>query len=135
MRRAADDDGDDRLLIDDSKKVHDGPNGFTRLEHGVLAALAEDTVLPFALGDMLKRVALEQCRSDLLREPWFDVTHVLPGAMKLETILATGKSFHFGLVQNELTLGPIQSVVTPHFHASTPCLRNGGTSRTSWPPG
>ena len=72
VRRACDAD-DGRLLIDDSKKVYEGAHGFSRLERGVLAAIAERVVLPFALGDLLKLCALDDGRSDLLREAWFDV--------------------------------------------------------------
>jgi hypothetical protein len=109
----ASDEENGRLMIDDSKRVYDGPSGLLRLERGVLAALAEAAVLPFALGDLLKRCALGESRSELLREPWFDVTMELPSVEKLEAILTAGKSFHDGLGQRELTLGPIYSVVTP----------------------
>src|SRR5262245_56890026 len=52
---------DGRLLIDDSKQVYDGHQGFHRLERGVLAAHGENAVLPLALGDYLKAYALEAC--------------------------------------------------------------------------
>jgi len=112
VRRAIDGE-DGRLLIDDSKKVHDGPSGFVRLEHGVLAALSEETVMPFALGDLLKACALEESRSDLLREAWFDVRLELPATARLETVLLSGKSLHHSIVQNEIRVGPLRGVVTP----------------------
>ncbi len=112
VRRAIDGD-DGRLLVDDSKKVNEGVNGFQRLEHGVLAALAEDVVLPFSLGDFLKACALEESRSDLLREAWFDVRLVLPAAVRLEEVLASGKSLHHSIVQNEMRFGWVRSLVTP----------------------
>ena len=101
------------MLIDDSKKVNEGINGLLRLEHGVLSALAEEMVMPFALGDFLKACALEESRSDLLREAWFDVQMELPVAARVETILASGKSLHHGFGQNEIRLGPLRGVVTP----------------------
>lgn len=112
VRRAADRDAE-RLLVDDSKKVNEGSQGFQKLEKGVLAALAEETVLPFSLGDFLKKYALRESRPDLLREAWFDVTLEMPVEMPLEAVLSAGKSLHFGFVQNQLTLGPIKGVVTP----------------------
>jgi hypothetical protein len=111
--RRAHDDADDRLLIDDSKKVHDGANGFHRLERGVLATRAEEVILPFALSDMLHGYLHEDCRDELLREPWFDLTAVLPFEAPLDSILASGKSLHAGLKGNQLLLGPIHGVVTP----------------------
>ena len=112
VRRAGGPD-DGRLLIDDSKKVNEGSLGFLRLEQGVLAALAGESVLPFSLGDFLKLYAVGESRSDLLREAWFDVTLVLPASAKLETVLASGKSLQHGFGQNQLRLGPLRGIVTP----------------------
>jgi ribonuclease HII len=112
VRRAHDFD-DGRLLIDDSKKVNEGANGFSRLERGVLAALAEEAVLPLSLGDFLRRYAIVESHSELLREPWFDVTVVMPDEAGLEIVLKAGKSLHHGLTRNGLKLGPIRGVVTP----------------------
>ena len=111
--RRAHDAEDGRLLIDDSKKVNEGANGFHRLERGALAARAEEVILPFALSDFLHGYALEECRSELLREPWFDLTAILPLEAPLESILGSGKSFHAEMLRNQLRLGPIRGVVTP----------------------
>lgn len=112
VRRSHEDD-DGRLLIDDSKKVYEGAVGFSRLEHGVLAALSDSSVLPFSLGDFLKSYALSDSHSDLLREPWFDVTMTLPIEAKLEAILTGGKSLHLGCGQGGLKFGPVRGVATP----------------------
>lgn len=104
---------DRRLLIDDSKKVNEGVHGFQRLEQGVLAVRAEEAVLPFALGDFLLAYALDECRTELLREPWFDVTAVLPMEAPLEEVLASGKSLHEAMGQNGLRFGSTRGVVTP----------------------
>jgi hypothetical protein len=111
--RRAKDCNDGRLLIDDSKKVHEGATGFQRLEHGVLAAWADEVVLPWSLADLLRGYALEDCRSEMLREPWFDVTVISPLETNLESILASGKSLHHGLAQSGLRLGPIRGLITP----------------------
>jgi ribonuclease HII len=112
VRRAADDD-DGRLLIDDSKQVNEGVNGLLRLEHGVLAARAHEAILPLSLADLLRDYLLGDCRSELLREPWFDLTAVMPFEATLESILHSGKSLHGCLARNKLQLGPIRGVVTP----------------------
>jgi hypothetical protein len=125
VRRAADPD-DGRLLIDDSKKVNEGAKGFHRLEHGVLAVHAEDVVLPFALGDLLRCVALEESRSELLREPWFDVTSVLPSVERLEAVLSAGRTLRRCFTAKGLRLGTIRGVVTPapRFNALLEKYRN-----------
>ncbi len=112
VRRSIHED-DGRLLIDDSKKVYEGAHGFHRLEHGVLAALSEEARLPFTLGDFLRLYALEECRADLLREPWYDVTHALPAVALLENILAHNGHFYRGCGSNSMRVGPIRGVITP----------------------
>jgi len=111
--RKADGPPDARLLVDDSKKVNEGSQGFARLERGMLAALSTDVVLPFSLGDLLRSYALGDSRPDLLREPWFDVTMVLPLEAKLETILTDGKGLQSGFTRRAYELGPIRGIVTP----------------------
>src|SRR5579862_3281018 len=96
VRRAEEND-EDRLLIDYSKKVNDGTNGFRRLERGVLAARAQDVVLPFSLADLLNGYWHDGCRCELLREPWFDLTSVLPFDAPLESVLSAGSALHTSL--------------------------------------
>lgn len=112
VRRTIDED-DGRLLIDDSKKVYEGAHGFRRLECGVLAVDAEEVVLPFMLGDFLRKYALEESRSELLREAWFNVTDVMPDESGLEAVLQAGRMLHEDLTRCGLRKGPIRCVVTP----------------------
>lgn len=104
---------DARLLIDDSKKVHEGVHGFSRLERGVLSALAGDLALPSILGDLLKHIGSDHSRSELLREAWYDVTLHLPMETGLETILNAGRDLRIGMSKSATQLGPIRGVVTP----------------------
>ncbi|MCE9531580.1 MAG: hypothetical protein K8T89_10730 [Planctomycetes bacterium] len=111
--RRSDDANDERLHIDDSKKVNVGIHGFARLERGVLAALADDVILPFSLGDLLRTYALGDSRAELLREPWFDVTLELPVEAKLESIMSAGKALHRMFAVNDFQLEAIRGIVTP----------------------
>lgn len=111
--RRAGDKADARLLIDDSKRVHEGASGFARLERGVLAALAHDMMLPCTLGDLIKAIGSETCHSELLREAWFDVTMVQPVEVGLESLLNSGRELRAGLNRSETPLGPLRTVITP----------------------
>jgi hypothetical protein len=104
---------DRRLLIDDSKRVYEGSNGFARLERGVLAVLGEALLLPLTLGDLVKQIVAPDGRGDLIGEAWFDVTTTLPHEPQLEAVLQASKAFHVGLAQNGMKSGPIHAVVTP----------------------
>jgi hypothetical protein len=64
-----------RVLIDDSKLVHQGPNALARLERGVAAAVG---VAPGPLGDWLRAVALPEVLDDLAAEPWYDPADPVP---------------------------------------------------------
>jgi hypothetical protein len=74
VRRCCDPD-DERLLIDDSKKVYAGPGGLAGLEVGALSAF--DSVPP-TLNDLLGRAAPGWCRNDLAGEAWFAPACPLP---------------------------------------------------------
>jgi hypothetical protein len=72
--RRTQDDADDRLLIDDSKKVYTR-YGFTALERGVHAGLGR----PFnRVADLLAELLLEALVADLHQEAWFDGSESLP---------------------------------------------------------
>lgn len=60
---------DDRLLIDDSKKVYAGGKGLPQLGHGVLAV---HTPYPATAAELIDRTVLNPCVSDLRAETWFD---------------------------------------------------------------
>jgi hypothetical protein len=66
-----------RLLVDDSKKVNVGPNGFARLERG-LAVLNRGPTGPF--GEWLRSVGLPGCADDLAGEAWHAADWPLPAA-------------------------------------------------------
>lgn len=74
LRRAGGGRADKRLRVDDSKRLHQGLNGFRRLEHG-LAAVAD---LAGPLGDWLAGIALPGVLDDLRGEPWYDPDEFLP---------------------------------------------------------
>ncbi len=111
--RRVGDKADSRLLIDDSKKVFEGATGFAKLERGVLAAMSAEMVLPCNLGDFTKRLASDDCRTELLREAWFDVTAVQPIEVGLEAVLNAGRDLRIGISKAGAQLGSIRSVVTP----------------------
>jgi len=72
--RRTQDDADDRLLIDDSKKVYTR-HGLAALERGVHAGLGR----PFnCLAALLKELLLEALEADLHEEAWFDGSEALP---------------------------------------------------------
>jgi hypothetical protein len=62
------DPADDRLLIDDSKKVYAGANGFALLGHGVLAV---HDPRPLTLQQLIEQTVLHPCVNDLCAEAWF----------------------------------------------------------------
>jgi ribonuclease HII len=111
--RRVSDKADRRLLVDDSKRVNQGTQGFVRLERGVLTALASDLTLPCLLGDLLKRIGSEDSRSELLREAWFDVTMPLPIEVGAESVLAAGRDLRSGILATGAELGTMSAVITP----------------------
>ncbi len=74
VRRAGGSRKDPRLRVDDSKRLHQGLNGFQRLEHGLVAVGgASGTVEEF-----LAPLALPGVLDDLRGEAWFDPDEFLP---------------------------------------------------------
>lgn len=77
---------DGRLLIDDSKKVYGGTNGFEKLQRVTRLFLAappkewtSDPPLSGTVDDLFQLVP-DELRSELNREPWLDCTQGLPSA-------------------------------------------------------
>jgi ribonuclease HII len=111
--RRAGDKADSRLLIDDSKRVNEGIHGVAKLERGVLAALANELILPCDVGCILKLIGSDDSRAELLREAWFDVTMNLPLEVGLESVLNAGRDLRIGLSKASVRAGLVRSVVTP----------------------
>jgi hypothetical protein len=65
---------DRRILVDDSKKVHHGKAGFSKLQRSLGGWFAWD---PQTLGDWLDRIGLPDCRTRAEEELWFDPTEQL----------------------------------------------------------
>ncbi|WP_020472537.1 hypothetical protein [Zavarzinella formosa] len=65
---------DGRLLIDDSKKVHQGVTGNAKLERGVLAMIGQTGALPTTLAELLDHRAVGDSIIELLEEPWYQST-------------------------------------------------------------
>jgi hypothetical protein len=74
VRRAAEKDRK-RVLIDDSKLVHQGKNGLAKLERGLTAVFGPPGG---PCGDWLAGVALQGVLDDLVAEAWFDAAELLP---------------------------------------------------------
>src|SRR5262245_17030941 len=93
-RRGEGNDDDLRIVIDDSKKVYLPPNGFQRLERGVLSALCPpDTPWPVPLGHFLAYVA-PAALLELVAEPWFDELEPLPALNESAAIATAAEPFH-----------------------------------------
>lgn len=93
-RRCADAD-DGRLLIDDSKKIYQGPRGLARLETGVLAALAGGA--GGALADAVARLD-PAAPADLAREVWYTGRTALPLAACPDAVRAAAGRLEAGKV-------------------------------------
>jgi hypothetical protein len=66
---------DKRVMVDDSKKVHSGPNGVSRLERGLASVVG---VPAGPLGDWLREIALPGIAAELGGEPWYDPADAVP---------------------------------------------------------
>jgi hypothetical protein len=100
---------DGRLLIDDSKKVYHGKDGFARLETGVLSVLPAARGL--ALSDYLTACALGTSADDLADEPWFDATQALPSVVPGDTLTAVRAAL--ADASAAVAWGPVRTVVIP----------------------
>jgi ribonuclease HII len=112
-RHGESDEDDSRVIIDDSKKVYGAPNGLSRLELGVLAALCPpDTPWPVPLGHFLAFVA-PKALVDLIAEPWFDEFDPLPAVTEPGAIRAASQTFHAARQKAKLSPFWVRSRVTP----------------------
>jgi hypothetical protein len=111
VRRREDSD-DGRLLIDDSKKVNEGPTGLAKLEAGVLAALsAARPSLPATVLAYLESVAVGDSLDDMRAEPWFEPEDPLPVTDGAGTEVAS--TIADESVSKKVQWGPIRSVIVP----------------------
>jgi len=83
VRRAVEPD-DGRVLVDDSKQVHNGPQGLLRLEQGFGAILESPSG---SLGDWIGSVGLPWTKDEVIAEHWYDPREQLP-------LFATGPALH-----------------------------------------
>jgi hypothetical protein len=73
--RKKEDGRDRRTIVDDSKKVHSGKDGFAKLERGAFAFLPKN---PDTLRAFLQEAAIEPSLEDLLGEAWFVADAAIP---------------------------------------------------------
>src|SRR5436305_14039132 len=108
VRRATDPD-DDRVLIDDSKLVHAGPNGLGRLERGVVGVLAECQ----PVGQLLGGVACGWSLTELAGEPWYEPGESLPVAVERDAVAARPQRLVEALTPGNVEFRVTRCVVTP----------------------
>lgn len=106
---------DDRLLVDDSKKVNEGKYGFAKLEEGVLSLFATP---PATVGSYLKATALGTSLADLQCEPWFDAALPLPQEVEPTRLTTLRAQLQHAATERGMTWGPLHTVVlpTPRFN-------------------
>jgi ribonuclease HII len=113
--RRTDHKADDRLLIDDSKKVNQGDDGLARLEAGVLATRACRFAPEGGLhvGELLAEVALGHSVSDLQTEPWFNPVDSLPVANEPGAFTAAVERLLEVSSSASVSWGPVRTVLVP----------------------
>lgn len=105
---------DDRLLVDDSKKVNEGKDGLAKLEAGVLAVRGcLSSHRPLTLHSYLSDVALGNSVDDLGTEPWFVPHEPLPAANEHDALALNTSSLAKASEAANLVWGPLRSVVVP----------------------
>lgn len=103
---------DDRLVIDDSKKVYAATDGLGALEAVALATVVPPEQCPgLTLGRLVERVAPD-CRPDLDAEPGFAHDHKLPITAAPEAVVAAGRRFLGACAAAGLNHLWVRSVVT-----------------------
>jgi ribonuclease HII len=107
VRRGTEPD-DGRLAVDDSKVVHAGPGGFSRLELSVLSAAG---VTAPRLGDWLNQIGLGPTVADLQSEPWYDPSEPQPVAA--DGVDQCRQRFIDACRDANLTVFGVHAVVTP----------------------
>lgn len=84
---------DDRVLIDDSKKVYSGRQGLKRLEASVLTTVpVPDRQGVLTIDEWLRAVASESV-SDLENDPWYDGKQLLPVHEGRDSMMAWRERF------------------------------------------
>jgi hypothetical protein len=108
VRRATDPD-DGRVLIDDSKLVHAGPQGLGRLERGVVSVLAECQ----PVGQLLGGVACGPSLTDLAAEYWYEPGESLPVAVDRAAVTTAPARLTEALAAGNVEFEVTRCVVTP----------------------
>jgi hypothetical protein len=122
--RRTDQPDDGRLIVDDSKKVNEGPMGLARLEAGVLAAhhLCRRPAGTDSNGEAKQRctvldylfaVALGDSITDLHSEPWFVPDDYLPVVNEEDALDSVRRTLGEACASADVIWGSIQTVVVP----------------------
>lgn len=91
--RRTDNTNDERLAIDDSKKIYAAGRGLAALEAGVLSLLvSERQELPTTLGWLLQRIAPASIL-ELQHEPGFKIDDALPAVKDTQAIIESSQQF------------------------------------------
>ena len=110
---------DPRLLIDDSKKVHDGKDACAKLERGVLAMLSLAGTLPQLLSELLDNRSAADSIVELLAEPWYRPATPLPVFDTVENVTAAGTALGEACQEANVAWAPprVMVVPAPRFNA------------------
>jgi hypothetical protein len=92
FRRAKEKD-DGRLLVDDSKKVNEGPHGLAKLERTVLALFGLSNEFPLPIEKLFQLHGQENLHPQISIEPWFAGASAIPAVAPPETIRDARKHF------------------------------------------
>ncbi|MEZ6141156.1 MAG: hypothetical protein R3B84_11355 [Zavarzinella sp.] len=104
---------DQRLIVDDSKKVYSGGQGLEQLETGVLALLACSTgAIPGDLASLLQATTSADCRADLQQEFWFTEDVALPKWAPL-TAIDQARGAVLAEAPTDTVFGPMQAMIVP----------------------
>ncbi len=100
---------DQRLVIDDSKKVYHGVNALERLERGLFGAFGWQAM---SVGALLKLILPAWSYDELSGEKWFDPSTQLPMASTPAMLKNDREHFLFSLPTGCQCLAPV-AIVTP----------------------
>jgi hypothetical protein len=106
---------DDRIVIDDSKKVHALPDGLACLERVPLAILPQS---PATFGDWLSAIGLGTSFQDLRGEAWFQAERPMPVHNSADLIDRTRTVLREAAAAAGVEWGPTSCVIipTPRFN-------------------
>ena len=111
VARRADDADDGRLAIDDSKAVNNGPNGFARLELGVLSVFSHTEIS--VLGEWIKQIAVNGSAEDMAGETWYGADQSLPIEIEGELFQAAASSWRSAIADAGIEVALPRCVITP----------------------